>query len=167
MPRLAVLGDQLVAVLVGLRLCFLTRHRNSSLPSRLLKNSFNSLRPHPAIDARRGYAVSNSYRNWRHAVFLPQLSGGDMRALGHRFELRPCDLAVDTRGTRNRAEAAIGPRDNVFATDHVRDVADSLRHHLRVLDEVRHRIDHSRNQHLAVGQLYVLEHGPFMLVARV
>ena len=65
------------------------------------------------------------------------------------------------------AEPAIDAGDQPFAIDDPGVAADALRHQPGMLDEVRGRIDHARNQNLVVGDVDVREVFPFVIVARI
>src|SRR5262249_793090 len=96
---------------------------------------------------------------------LPQFLRSEPRALGERGELHPHDLGVDLQPAGKGAEAAIDAGDDVSRSHHARVLRDAVRHQLGVLDEVRGGIDHARDDDLAVGQLHVLPHFPFVAVA--
>jgi len=65
------------------------------------------------------------------------------------------------------AEATIAAGDDVVTADEVGIAGDALRDQLRVLNEIRFRLDDPGNNDLALRQLDLLEQGPFMRVARV
>ena len=92
----------------------------------------------------------------------PQPLRREPRALDQRAELGPGDLGVHAA-----AEAAVGAGDDVLAADRAGEAHDALGDELRVLDQVGGVADHAGHQHLAVRQLDVLPHLPFVLVAHV
>src|SRR5271154_7431170 len=98
---------------------------------------------------------------------VPQSFGCDPRTLGHRVELRPGDSRLDRRVSRNGRKTTVTARDDVFPADHPGDIADALGDQFRMLDVVISRIDYARYQDLAIWQLDVLEHRPFVLVPRI
>jgi len=63
--------------------------------------------------------------------------------------------------------AAIGAGRDVLAADQTRVIGDALRDELGMLDEIRFRFEHARDQQLAFRQLHALEHPPFMGMARI
>src|SRR5690606_18547058 len=63
--------------------------------------------------------------------------------------------------------AAVAAGDDVLAASDRCEALDALRDDLRVLDEVRRGVDDAGDDHLAFGQLYVLEDTPLMLVTRI
>src|SRR5262245_55365908 len=73
----------------------------------------------------------------------------------------------DGRVQPTRAEAAIRPRNDIFAPDHRRIVADALRHQLRVLDRIGVVADDDRDEDLSRWQLDLLPEMPFVCVTRV
>src|SRR5215470_17217915 len=99
---------------------------------------------------------------------LPELLGGQPRALGHRLELGPRDLGLDdVDGPREGREAAVGPRDHALAADDLGVADEPLGDQLGVLDEVGRRVEHARDDHAIVGQPDLAEHDPFVLVSGV
>src|SRR5687767_15212450 len=98
---------------------------------------------------------------------LPELVRGEPRALCQTGQLRPDDVGVHGRLADPGAEPAIGPGDDVLATDQPRVAADPLGDQLRVLDEVRRRIEDAGDDELARGKLHALEHPPLVRVPRI
>jgi hypothetical protein len=85
-----------------------------------------------------------------------------------RLELGPGDLGLHlVDRPRERHEPAVGAGDHPFAADDLGVADETLRHQLRVLDEVGRRVEHARNDHPVVGQTDLAEHDPLVLVARV
>ena len=77
------------------------------------------------------------------------------------------DVGIDRRLTDPGAEPAVGPRNDVLASDQLRVARDALSHQLGMLDEVGGRVDDAGNQHLALRRLHALEHPPLVSVARI
>ena len=65
------------------------------------------------------------------------------------------------------AEPAIGRGDDALAADEFGEADDALGDQLRMLDHVGGVADDARQDELAVGQLDVLPHLPFVLVADI
>src|SRR5262249_14648246 len=73
----------------------------------------------------------------------------------------------DGRVQPTRAEAAVRPRNDIFAPDHRRVVADALCDQLWVLDRIGVVANDARDEDLARWQLDVLPEMPFVGVTRV
>src|SRR5215831_13740954 len=114
-----------------------------------------------AIRAKSGVLDMAFSRNG--CASLPQFLRSEPRALGDH----PHDLGVDLQPAGEGAEAAIDAGDDVLGSHHARVLHDAVRHQLGMLDEVRGGIDHARDDDLAVGQLHILPHFPFVAVAGV
>src|SRR5690242_9075542 len=97
----------------------------------------------------------------------PETLAGDAGAFRHRGKLGEHDLRIDRGLPDPGAIPAVGAGDDVLAPDALGVTADALRDHLRMLDEVRFRLDDARDQHLAVRQLDRLEHGELVSVPRI
>ena len=65
------------------------------------------------------------------------------------------------------AKTAICARDDVFAANQLRITHDSIGYDLWMLDDVGGVANHARNEQLAVRQLRVLPHAPFVLMPDV
>src|SRR5579872_458250 len=97
----------------------------------------------------------------------PETFAREPRPRSERLKLHPAERR------KHRAEAGKGPEsavasrdDSVFSDD--RAVAlDTLRHHLRVLDIVGVRADHTGNENLVRRQLDALPDLPLVLVTRI
>src|ERR1700684_606453 len=76
---------------------------------------------------------------------LPEFFARKSGALRQGGKLCPGDLVVDAS-----AEAAISPRNDVFAANYLRKADNSFGHQFGRLDEVSRVTDHARNQKLAV-----------------
>src|SRR5262249_25044188 len=98
---------------------------------------------------------------------LEEFPGGDARALGHRGHLRPHHLRRDRRLPDRRAESAVAAGDHVLAPDQLRVTGNALRDEIRMLDEVRLRLDDAGDQELAFGKLDGLEELPLVRVTRI
>ena len=79
----------------------------------------------------------------RDGRLLPELPRRAPRPLGHAGELRPHDVGDDRRLPHPGAEATVGPADDVLASDQLRVAADALGNQVRVLDEIRRRVQHA------------------------
>jgi len=88
-------------------------------------------------------------------------------ALGHRRQFGPHNVGIDGCLADPGAEATIAGGDDVVTADEVGVAGDALRDQLRVLNEIRFRLDDPGNNDLALRQLDLLEQGLFMRVARV
>src|SRR5712692_9132820 len=102
-----------------------------------------------------------------HVASRPKLPGRDARAFRQRGELRPNHVGIDRGLADPGAVAAITAGDDVLAPDQLGVAGDALGDELRMLDEVRLRLDHTGNQHLAGGQLDPLEQRPLVPMARI
>ena len=100
------------------------------------------------------------------ASAAPELFRGQPRAFGHRRQFGPHNVGIDGSLADPGAKAAIAAGDDVVPADEVGVAGDALRDQLRMLDEVRFRLDDPGNDDLALRQLDPLEQGPFMRVAR-
>src|SRR6478609_7210544 len=132
----------------------------------------------PLLPSRR-YSIRILCNAWRErgapfvsigamtASLLPELARRDSRTFGQRGHFRPDDVGIDGGLAHPRAVAAIAAGHHVLAADEVSVAADPLRDQLRMLDEVRFRLDDTRNQHLAFGQLDRFEQLPLVRVARI
>src|SRR6185437_3432556 len=76
---------------------------------------------------------------------------GARGAFGKRGELRPDDLRIDRRLADPSAVAAIRAGDDVLAANQPDEMPNALRHELRMLDEIRLRFEHARDQTLPSG----------------
>ena len=103
----------------------------------------------------------------RAASIAPELFCRQPSALGHRRQFGPHHVGIDRGLADPGAEAAIAAGDDVVPADEVGVASNALRDQLRVLDEVRFRLDDPWNNGLAFRQLDPLEQGPLMRVARV
>src|SRR5262249_47488565 len=101
------------------------------------------------------------------AALLPKLARGEAGAFGHGGELGPDHVGIDRGLPDPGAVAAIAAGDDGLAPDESGIAGKALRHQLRMLDEVRFRLEHAGNEHLARRQLHALEERPFMGVARI
>jgi hypothetical protein len=98
----------------------------------------------------------------------PQLLARDRGTFAERCQLRPDDRVGHHRlGAHGGAETAIDAGDQSLAIDHLGVAADALRNEARVLDEIRRRVDDTRNEDFVVGDLDRLEVFPFVVVARI
>ena len=64
-------------------------------------------------------------------------------------------------------EAAVRARDDALPPHQFREALDAVGHQLGVLDHVGGMADHARDEKLALRQLHVLPHSPFVLVADI
>ena len=92
---------------------------------------------------------------------LPTAPGWRSARLDQRLELRPEDGFSPHAG----AQSAVDAGDDVLSPDHARVLEDALRHQFRVLDPIREVADDAGDQDLAVRQLDLLPHLPFVIVA--
>src|SRR5256885_118083 len=105
-------------------------------------------------------AARGRSRRWpmpRRRSMPPELTRGDARAFRHRRHFRPHDIRIDRGLSHPRAITAVAAGHHIFAADKLRIATDPLRDQLRMLDEIRLRLDDARNEHLAFGQLDLLE----------
>src|SRR2546427_8778850 len=103
-----------------------------------------------------------------HLPTSPELLSGEPRTLSHGLELGPDHSWMDLRGQGGlRREPAVTPGDDVLAPHQPGVVHESLGDEIRVLDDVTGVTDHAWNEHLAVRELDVFPHVPFVRVARV
>src|ERR1700722_17245562 len=115
---------------------------------------------------------NRQWRLWRDAATWPR-RGSALRlwpeslarqagALRQRSEFRPDDVRIDGGLTNPGAVTAIASGDDIFAADQFGVIGDPVRDHFGMFDEIRLRLDDARNQHLALGQLHLFEHGKLM-----
>src|SRR4030095_9237618 len=104
--------------------------------------------------------ISSQTRTWNAAGAdatasrtLPELARGKTSTLGHGRELGPHDVGIDRRLTDPGADPAVGPRNDVLASDQLRVARDALSHQLGMLDEVGGRVDDAGDQHPALRPL--------------
>src|SRR5579863_8816157 len=90
----------------------------------------------------------------------PELLGREPGTLGQRDELCPCQLRVDAS-----AETAIRASNDVFAAHDLCKADNSIGDKFGMLDQVGRVADDTGHQELAVRQLDILPHFPFVLVA--
>src|SRR5262245_3043518 len=84
---------------------------------------------------------------------FPELSRRQRRAVRHGLELGEHNIGIHGGLSHPGAEAAIAARDHILSADQVGVAANALRDKLRVLDEIRFRLDDTGNEHLAIRQL--------------
>src|SRR5204862_25772 len=97
----------------------------------------------------------------------PEFPRGYARTFRHGGKLRPDHVGVHRGLSDPGAVAAVRAGKHVLAADQPRVAPDALRNELGMLNEVRFRFDHARDQHLAVGQLHALEQRPFVRMTRI
>src|SRR6266404_5417811 len=71
------------------------------------------------------------------AALAPQLPAGEAGAVGERLQFDPDDAGVHLAGRGEAGEAAIHAGDDILAPDRLREAADALSDHLRMLDDIR------------------------------
>src|ERR1700680_1296752 len=94
----------------------------------------------------------------------PKFSARELRTFGQRFQFRPHDRGVNTAVELLLGKAAIRTSDNVFAARHAGESHDAFRDEFRMFNTVVAVADAPGNQHLAIRQLHIFPHPPFMLV---
>ncbi len=97
----------------------------------------------------------------------PKPRRGDPGAFDQRVDLCPRDLRIDLVAGRGRRKAAVVAGEHAVAADDTRVTLDPLRHELGVLDKLHAMRHHARNEDDVVGELRLLPHRPFMLMARI
>ena len=78
-------------------------------------------------------------------------AGGELRSLGQRRQLGVDDLRVNRTEAGEGGEAAVRAGDHPVGAHQIHEASEPVGHDVRVLDEVRRRVDHARDQHLVVG----------------
>jgi hypothetical protein len=93
----------------------------------------------------------------------------ELRPLGQRRQLGVDDLRVNRTEAGERGEAAVRARDHPVGAHDLHEASEPVCHDARVLDEVRRRIDHTRDQDLVVGYAAAVidERLEVMLVPRI
>src|SRR5438067_5053441 len=71
------------------------------------------------------------------AALAPQFPAREAGAVGQRLQFDPDDTGMHLTGRCEAGEAAIGAGDDIVAPDRLREAADALSDHLRVLDDIR------------------------------
>src|SRR5262249_29093555 len=97
----------------------------------------------------------------------PELLRSDGSAFRQRRQLCPSHLGVDDRPRCAGAKPAVGAGDDVLLADDTSKADDALAHELRMLDDVRRRIDDAGDDDLVLRQLRVPPYMPLVLVAAV
>src|SRR5262245_40280035 len=91
----------------------------------------------------------------------------ESRSVPESTELRPHHIRSDTPPPCRGVEAAIVRGEHSGSvSDHSNDPFDSIRYHLRVLDNVGQRVDNAGHQNLSGLQRKLLEAAEFMRVTR-
>ena len=89
------------------------------------------------------------------------------RALSQGTELRPGIRRHHRGRPREGRVAAVYPCEDILAPHQLSIARNTPGDELRVLDEVGCRVDHTRDDAFPVGQLHLLEDGPFVLVTGI
>src|SRR5690349_21190810 len=98
-------------------------------------------------------ALPSTFMSIRSPASLEELLRRDAGTLDEGAELGPCDLRDDHRDPSGRFEPAIGPgNDSGRVSYRPRDLHQAIRDRFRMLDVVRRRIDHARNEHDVLGE---------------
>ena len=97
----------------------------------------------------------------------PECSTRPTRPVDQGGEFRPGDLCLDGSQSHHRPESAIGSGHDSLATDHLGESKDSLADDLGVLDEIRRRIETTRDDQLVARKREVAPEPPFVGVSRV
>src|SRR5205085_2804448 len=101
----------------------------------------------PEAKLPQGFRWSNRIRS-----LAPEVLTGPSGAFGQGLKLGPRHGWMNSRlRACKRAEAAIGAGKHILLADDACVALDSLRNQVRMLDEVRDRVDHARDQQFAIG----------------
>src|SRR5262249_15671201 len=98
--------------------------------------------------------------------FLPQLAAREIRAPPHPPEFFPHHRVVHLGPIESlRGKSTVGGGDHAVATDQVGKAQDALANKFRMLNDIARVGDHAGAEHLAVGNLDVLEQMILVLMA--
>src|SRR6185312_13227564 len=98
----------------------------------------------------------------RTGASAPEFLARDRRPLGERLQFGPDDIRVHASRADMDAETAVHGGHDVLTSHEVGITPDPLGDQLGVLDVVGLALDHSRYQHLALGNLHLLEYRPLV-----
>src|SRR5215469_7323359 len=97
----------------------------------------------------------------------PQTRAGDAGAFDQRTQLQPGDFRVDREICCAAGKSAVGACDYILAPHDPCPALYTLSNKFRMLDEIRYRIYHARNQNFVRRQFALFEGLPLVLLARI
>src|SRR5215510_416486 len=115
-----------------------------------------------------GPSASDALRLPRGAGLPEQPLRSESGAFAQARELSPHHVLGDAAPAGGSIEAAIGAGEHARRiADNLRDSLETVRHHLRMLDEIGQAVDHAGDQELVVPQWMFLKTAEFVGVARI
>ncbi len=101
-------------------------------------------------------------------LFSKQSFRCQFSTVAQRAQLRPNDILRNAPHSGGRVEPTIRPRQQpARIAEHTGNPFNSVSDYFRMLDKIRQRVDHARNQQLTIGQRDGLQHAKLMRVARI